>query len=104
MRAAVTVLAGARTVAVIDQVELGSLDCPVVARPKADSEFFSVAAASVVAKVHRDRLMVDLSGKHQHWGWPTNKGYGTAQHRKALEKHGPSYIHRRSFRWSPVLP
>jgi len=104
MRAAVTVLAGARTVAVVDQVELGPLDCPVVARPKADSEFFSVAAASVVAKVHRDRLMVDLSGKHQHWGWPTNKGYGTAEHRKALEKHGPSYIHRRSFRWSPVLP
>lgn len=104
MRAAVTVLAGAGTVAVIDQVDVGPLDCAVLARPKADSKFFSVAAASVVAKVHRDRLMADLSGIHQHWGWLTNKGYGTAQHRKALEKHGPSYIHRRSFRWSPVLP
>ena len=104
MRAVVTVLAGPGTVVVVDQVDLGRMECPVQAQPKADANFFSVAAASVVAKVHRDRLMAELSRNHPLWGWPTNKGYGTLQHREALEKHGPSYIHRRSFRWSPVLP
>ena len=104
MRAVVTVLAGPGTVVVVDQVDLGRMECPVQAQPKADADFFSVAAASVVAKVHRDRLMAELSRNHPFWGWPNNKGYGTLQHREALEKHGPSYIHRRSFRWSPVLP
>ncbi len=104
MRAVVTVLAGPGTVVVVDQVDLRPMECPVQAQPKADANFFSVAAASVVAKVHRDRLMAELSRNHPLWGWPTNKGYGTLQHREALEKHGPSYIHRRSFRWSPVLP
>lgn len=104
MRAVVTVLAGPGMVVVVDQVDLGPMECPVQAQPKADANFFSVAAASVLAKVHRDRLMAELSRNHPLWGWPTNKGYGTLQHREALEKHGPSYIHRRSFRWSPVLP
>ncbi len=104
MRATVMVLAQPGTIAVVDHVELGPTTCPVRALPKADTDFFCVAAASVVAKVHRDRLMLDLSRNHPLWGWSKNKGYGTVQHRKALEKHGPSYVHRSSFRWSPVLP
>lgn len=104
MRTVVTVLAVPGTVAVVDQVELGDMEIPIRATPKADTVYFSVAAASILAKVHRDRLMAELSGTHPHWGWPNNKGYGTAEHRKALEKHGASYLHRKSFRWSPVLP
>ncbi len=90
MRAVVTVLAESGTVAVIDQVDLGPMECPVLAQPKADAVFFSVAAASVVAKVHRDRLMVDLSRNHPLWGWPTNKGYGTVRTpRKPLKSTAP---------------
>ena len=71
---------------------------------RADATFFSVAAASIVAKVHRDRLMVELDGRNPGWGWRQNKGYGTAEHRRALESAGRSYLHRKTFQWSPVLP
>jgi ribonuclease HII len=100
----VHVLAEPDSVVVVDQVDLGVMAVPIRSQPKADERFFCVAAASVVAKVHRDRLMAELSRNHPHWGWSKNRGYGTLEHRKALEKHGRSYLHRKSFRWSPVLP
>ncbi len=62
-----------------------------------DGLSFSIAAASIVAKVTRDQLMEDLSKAHPFYGWETNAGYGTAQHQKALKTHGITLHHRRSF-------
>jgi ribonuclease HII len=104
MRTTARELGSAGSTVVVDQVDPGDVGCPVMARSRADSEFFCVAAASIVAKVHRDRLMAKLSDRHPEWGWVRNKGYGTRQHRSALQEHGRSYLHRKSFRWSPVLP
>jgi ribonuclease HII len=60
----------------------------------------SIAAASIVAKVTRDRLMMDYHQKYPDYGFARHKGYGTAEHLRALEKYGPCVIHRRSF--SPI--
>lgn len=56
-----------------------------------------ISAASIIAKVHRDRLMVEAAQEHPHYGWERNKGYGTAEHMEALRLHGPTPLHRRSF-------
>jgi ribonuclease HII len=104
MRAALRSLAGPGCSAVVDQVELGESVCPVFARSRADASYFCVAAASILAKVHRDRLMARLACSHPHWGWQRNRGYGTREHRLALQEYGSSLFHRKSFRWSPVLP
>lgn len=56
-----------------------------------------ISAASIIAKVHRDRLMVEAAQEHPHYGWERNKGYGTAEHMAALRTHGPTPLHRRSF-------
>ncbi len=92
------------TVAVVDQVDIGDMECRVHAEPRADGSFFCVAAASIVAKVHRDDLMVELGRRQPVWAWAENKGYGTEKHRRGLQEHGPSHLHRRTFTWSPVLP
>ena len=63
-----------------------------------DGKYASIAAASVLAKTARDAYMKDLHGQHPQYGWAQNKGYGTAAHRLALQQHGPSPFHRRSFR------
>ncbi len=65
---------------------------------KGDSRFFSIAAASILAKTHRDEYMLSLHERHPEYGWDSNKGYPTAAHRRALKKYGPSPHHRRSFR------
>lgn len=57
----------------------------------------SIAAASIVAKVHRDRLMRELHGEHPHYGWDTNVGYPTPDHRAGLKQYGLTRHHRRSF-------
>lgn len=62
-----------------------------------DAEVFSVACASVIAKVHRDALMDRLHDEFPVYGWQKNKGYGTAEHIKALKEHGLTAQHRRSF-------
>lgn len=56
-----------------------------------------ISAASIIAKVHRDRLMVEAAERHPHYGWERNKGYGTAEHMAALRTHGPTPLHRQSF-------
>lgn len=63
-----------------------------------DGISLSVAAASIIAKVTRDRIMVKLSRRYRRYGWENNKGYGTPEHARALEKHGVCTHHRRSFR------
>lgn len=62
-----------------------------------DSLSFSIAAASVIAKVTRDRLMRELAMKHPEYGFDEHKGYGTPRHLEALRRHGPCPLHRRSF-------
>lgn len=62
-----------------------------------DALSLSIAAASVVAKVHRDALMRELDGLHPVYGLASHKGYGTPEHRRALAEHGPCPLHRRSF-------
>lgn len=64
---------------------------------KGDEKIFSIAAASVIAKVTRDRLMTRLAKKYPQYGFEKHKGYGTAEHFKALKKCGLSEIHRKSF-------
>ncbi|MDV7144687.1 ribonuclease HII [Tropicimonas sp. TH_r6] len=64
---------------------------------KGDGKSLSIAAASIVAKVARDRLMVDLAQQHPGYGWETNAGYPTAVHKKALRDLGVTPHHRRSF-------
>jgi ribonuclease HII len=64
---------------------------------KGDAKCATVAAASIVAKVHRDALLVDLDRLHPEYGFAEHKGYATARHIAALEQHGPCPHHRRSF-------
>ncbi len=66
--------------------------------PKGDQVCASIAAASIVAKVHRDRMMMDYDLLYPAYGFGKHKGYGTAAHCRAIEIHGPCPIHRRSFR------
>lgn len=56
-----------------------------------------IGAASILAKEYRDRIMTDAALSHPHYGWESNKGYGSKQHIEALRIHGPSPLHRRSF-------
>ena len=74
------------------------LPCAAEAVVKGDARCLTVAAASIVAKVWRDRLMVDLAQQHPGYGWETNMGYGTESHRAALVALGATPHHRRSFR------
>ena len=63
-----------------------------------DGIYMSIAAASVLAKTYRDQYMLELHKEFPHYGWNTNKGYGTPVHRKALEEHGMCKYHRRSWK------
>jgi len=65
---------------------------------KGDSKVLSIAAASILAKNYRDRLMIELHEEHPEYGWNTNFGYATKKHQEALIKHGPTKYHRQSFR------
>lgn len=65
-----------------------------------DKKHFIISAASVIAKVYRDRLMVDFAKKYKGYGFERNVGYGTAEHKAALDKYGVCEIHRKSF--SPI--
>ncbi|MFJ5958487.1 ribonuclease HII [Paenarthrobacter sp. NPDC092416] len=74
-----------------------SCEAPVHTRVKADMSCLSVAAASVLAKVARDRIMVDLHSELPVFGWNENKGYATAAHREVIRLQGPSAYHRQSW-------
>ena len=64
---------------------------------KGDDKSLSIAAASIIAKVHRDRLMKKLSIRHQHFGWEKNAGYGTKLHIENIYRLGPTRHHRKTF-------
>ncbi|MCZ4281812.1 ribonuclease HII [Kiloniella laminariae] len=84
--------------ALIDGNRLPELPCPGQTVIKGDSLSLSIAAASVVAKVERDRQMQQLSIHYPGYGWERNQGYGTAEHRAALLDLGVTPAHRRTFR------
>jgi len=86
----------------LDGLRVNSLRFPQTALVKGDARSYSIAAASVLAKVTRDRLMLEYDRRYPAYGFAGHKGYGTAQHLAALAEHGPCPIHRRSF--APLKP
>ena len=74
------------------------LSCPATALVKGDGRSLSIAAASIIAKVTRDRIMVDLAQQFPGYGWERNAGYPTKAHREALSDLGVTPYHRRSFK------
>lgn len=82
----------------LDALELPTVSLPQRAVVKGDALSVSIAAASVVAKVTRDRLMSDYHHQFPQYNFLAHKGYGTAEHLRMLAVHGPCAIHRRSFR------
>ena len=80
-----------------DAVTIPGIDIPQVPIIKGDAKSASIAAASIVAKVTRDRLMVEYDETMPEYGFASNKGYGSQEHIAALQKYGPTPIHRASF-------
>jgi ribonuclease HII len=98
MRRAVAGLLTAPQLCLIDGNMKAGLDCHELAVIDGDAKCPSIAAASVIAKVARDRAMTELAVLYPHYGFEKHKGYGTPEHQRALALHGPSTIHRRAFR------
>jgi len=83
--------------ALVDGLPVPGLPCPSTAVVGGDGKSLSIAAASIVAKVVRDRMMCDLDRQYPQYGMAAHKGYGTAAHIKVLLEYGPCPVHRRSF-------
>ena len=81
----------------IDAMRL-AVDIPQTSIIKGDMRSFTIAAASIIAKVERDRIMDRLHAEHPQYGWDKNRGYGTQKHRDALKAHGQCVYHRKSFK------
>lgn len=81
----------------IDHLSLPDQPLPQLSLTKGDAHVLSIAAASIVAKVSRDRMMIDFDARFPGYGFGQHKGYGTPQHRAALADLGPCAIHRLSF-------
>jgi ribonuclease HII len=101
MQRAVAALPVVPTYALVDGNRAPDLPCTCETIVEGDARSFSIAAASVVAKVTRDRIMVALAREHPEYRWESNKGYGTPDHRDALQRFGVTPHHRRS--WYPVF-
>ena len=97
MRQAVLKLDPAPDFILSDAVGLNIMGIPQKAVIKADESVFSVAAASILAKVHRDKLMMNYHKKYPDYGFDQHMGYGTEVHLSAIKKHGACPIHRKSF-------
>lgn len=97
MREAVTKLEPRPDILLNDAVTIPGIEIKQVGIVKGDARSVSIAAASIVAKVTRDRLMTELDEVYPGYGFASNKGYGSAEHIEALKKLGPTPIHRRSF-------
>jgi len=89
--------AAAITHALVDGNKCPALSCPATAVIKGDGRSVSIAAASIIAKVTRDRLMEKLAEEHPHYGWERNVGYPTVEHMSAIDRHGITDHHRRTF-------
>jgi len=98
MTRAVNALTTSPGMALVDGNRTPELCCPVRTIIKGDGRSLSIAAASIVAKVTRDRIMAELAVVHPEYGWVNNSGYGTRQHQQALAEFGVTEHHRRSFK------
>lgn len=98
MRRAVEGLSSRPHLCLVDGNRKAGLPCEEVAIIDGDARCPSIAAASVIAKVARDRAMAEFAALYPAYGLEKHKGYGTPEHQRALTLHGPSPIHRRSFR------
>ncbi len=97
MNRAVAALKSAPTLALIDGNRAPKLTCATQAIIGGDAKSLSIAAASIIAKVTRDRLMIAMDKTYPAYGFAKHKGYGTAFHAAALAQHGPCTEHRKSF-------
>ncbi len=99
MREAIAKLNVQPDVLLNDAVTIPGIDTDIRQVPiiKGDAKSVSIAAASIIAKVTRDRLMVEYDSVFPEYGFASNKGYGAAMHIEALKKYGPTPIHRKSF-------
>ncbi len=104
MRRAIARLAAPYDLLLVDGSPFGALGMPHQAVVKGDACCLSIACASIIAKVTRDRLLVALNRRYPAYGWHTNAGYGTAEHLAAISSHGATPHHRRSFRPLRVDP
>ena len=102
MHEALSRLRPAPDCAVVDAVRLSGFRFPCIPLIRGDCFSYGVACASILAKVERDRMMVELDRKYPQYGFAAHKGYGVAEHLEALSAYGPSPIHRLTYK--PVLP
>ena len=84
-------------ICLVDAVTVPELDIPQVPIVKGDAKSLSIAAASVLAKVTRDRIMTELGEKYPQYGFEKHKGYGTKAHIEAIKEFGPAEEHRKTF-------
>lgn len=101
MREAVEKLTPAPDYVLVDGSDLPEVGIVGEAIPKGDNKSYSIAAASIIAKVTRDRLMAELDPIYPNYGFSRHKGYPTSQHRQAIAQFGTSEIHRRTFKLLP---
>lgn len=98
MRRACLALPAPPALFVVDGLPVQGLPGPSLAIVKGDAKCAAIAAASILAKVHRDHQMEAADREFPQYGFAQHKGYGTAEHLEALRRHGPCPLHRRSFR------
>ena len=106
MRLAVTALHVPLDYLLVDARTVPGISVPQLPIVKGDARSFSIAAASIIAKVTRDALMVELAARYPEYGFADHMGYGTRAHLEAIERYGPCPAHRRSFApiRQPMLP
>jgi len=97
MARAVRALSVAAEFALVDGNDAPALPCKCDTLVDGDARSVSIAAASIIAKVTRDRMMVRLHDEHPGYSWKSNKGYGTPEHYAGLRQHGVTLHHRKSF-------
>lgn len=98
MRRAYDALGVNAAMALIDGNKAPALPCPTRCIVQGDAVCVSIAAASIIAKVTRDRMMAELDALYPYYGWATNAGYGTAQHEAGIAAHGLTVHHRPSYK------
>jgi ribonuclease HII len=97
MRTAIGELSVRPALVLVDGFKIPGIDLPCRGIIDGDSKSLSIACASIIAKVFRDRLMTEMAGQYPGYGFERHSGYGTPEHLRALRELGPSPIHRRTF-------